>query len=254
MTIIMIALSMLSKADFINIKNVSAVGMEIIDENSVVSRVEKAISGSYMGLFSKRNIFLFPERSITREVKKDFPAIKKINIEVRDRQSISINLEERKPKFLFCSYELVEERPKLSKDCYFVDNEGLIFMKAPTFSGNAYFAFHGQNKDPIGQNISSLISLIEFEKFRQSVEASGFKSLSLIIRDNGDYELMLNPAGKIFFNNKESFEDFLLRLETFLGNLAPNIAATKTDFISRLDYIDFRFGNKVVYRLKESRN
>jgi hypothetical protein len=198
-----------------------------------------------------------------------------------------VSLAERKAMYTWCGISpdvVVQGIPGSttsgSDDCYFIDQDGYIFDKAPYFSGEVYFKFYGtpdapdvprldssrrgtsgglstadSDFDPSGsffsqQHFQQLISL------RDILVGLGLKPVSLYVTNDGDIQIFLSSGSA-----SSSGPEILLKLDADYENVAENLEAALTtaplqsefkNKYSSLLYIDLRFGNKVYYKFSSS--
>ena len=231
-----------------NISDISVSGNSAIAEKSIKEFIGEKISGKIMFLFPKSNILLYPRKDIQAALLQAFEGIKEINISVEDLQSISVTIDERKPFALWCDKEAIDEGNEES--CYFLDEDGFIFAKAPSFSGNVYFRYfsvlsEGEPNEFIGQQFMEKDEFQRVTFFLSSLVDIGLTPVGLDEVDDVDYEMHLQEGGKILFGQKQN-------LSFVLNNIQSVFDSEEFDQsnLSNLDYADFRFGNKVYFKFK----
>ncbi|MCX6747702.1 MAG: hypothetical protein NTW98_02020, partial [Candidatus Nomurabacteria bacterium] len=143
------------------------------------------------------------------------------------------------------------------KNCYFMNEAGYIFDKAPYFSGNVYFKFFGvldqKTENPLGQsyfpeNFSKMVSLLD------SVKSFDLKPASLFIKEDMDIILYLKSntfspdSHKIIFNTNSDIPKILENLHASITT-EPLKSELKKKYEDLL-YIDLRFGNKIYYKFR----
>ncbi|MDD5721381.1 MAG: hypothetical protein PHT16_02965 [Candidatus Pacebacteria bacterium] len=247
-----ILLVFLSRLKNINISEVDIVGNKVLDTETLKSAVDKKISGKYIWLFPKTNIFIYPQNTIKNELQNEFKRIKNINLKIKDTKTLGISLIEREAKYTWCGSTDVG-RPNFGRptsvdnteQCYFVDEDGYVFDQAPYFSGNVYFKFYGTQSESYfsKQNFKQLIL------FRDVLVGMGLKPIAMYATNDGDLQVFL--SGK---NSSGTEPKIILKADADFQNVAENLQAAldteplKSKFknkYSTLEYIDLRFGNKV---------
>ncbi|MBI2109454.1 MAG: FtsQ-type POTRA domain-containing protein [Parcubacteria group bacterium] len=232
----------------LNIHTVNVLGNTTVSEEDVRSFLEHRLDGGYLNIISRANVFLFQPRIVEEELRTTFKKIKEVTVSRDSLQSIVIDIDERKPFYLWCEDEMVKEK---SEDaCYFLDIDGYTFAPAPYFSGSVYFEFYkpfSGDKNPIGTNFLPETEFKRLIAFRNSIREMDIEVQKFKISDVGDYVFVLKKGTEIFFNPKQDFDI-----------LFHNLAATfdTEQFASKkkqgffLEYIDLRFENKVYYRFQ----
>lgn len=240
-----VGLVYVSELEEFKISDITVNGNQSVSEKSIKKFIEEKISGNYIFLFPKSNILLYPRRSTEAALLEAFKGIKKIRISVEDLQSISVTMDERKPFALWCDKESVDEDNEDS--CYFLDEDGFIFTKAPTFSGNVYFRYFSvlPDGDPVGQQFMSKDEFQRMIFFLSSISEIGLTPVGLDEVDDEDYEMHLEEGGKIIFGQNQN-------LSFVFDNIQSVFESDEFDEedLPNLDYADFRFGNKVYFKFK----
>lgn len=242
-----------SKVDKINISKITIKNEESsISENEIKNIVEKNIDGNFFGLYPKTNVFLYQKNKIETDIYQKFNKIKNVDIENVGFDGIKITIEERSPYSLWCGSEIKDE-----EECYFLDETGYIYSKAPTFSGNVFFKNYGniKNENPIGATFLGSEKFKEISFFIKSMKDIDLNPFSFFAKENDDYEVYLEDSsqkynfsgGKIIFNKSDNLGEIFDNLKTILKE---NALTKEFDHAVQLDYIDLRFGSKVFYKFK----
>ncbi len=239
------------------IKTVELSGQTLVNSDEVVSASQNFLSGHYLGLFPRNNIIIYPKNSLQKFLKEKFKRIDTIQIKLIDFKKLEIIITEKKQQSLWCDGSpdglpapVASGTPEtLSEKCYFLDDNGFIFSEAPNFSGDAYFKYYGNvSADaPIGQiYLSSSKTFQEMSDFVERVEQTTVTPVSVSAGDGGDFTMWLVGGGKIYFNYSES----LSKTADNLKALLQTILSSNPTAISKIDYIDLRFGDKLYYKMK----
>ncbi len=221
-----------------SIDNVKLEGNTFSSTNNILHTAEDDLSGDYFKLFSKSNIFIFPKRKIESDILAQYPPIKSISIKRSSLKEIQITVLERKQQFLWCRLD----------QCYFMDSSGFIFNVAPAFSTDLYFTYYGliELENPVGQNYLSLDKFDGVVRFVNNVKKLGISTDYVKATDNNNFELHLLSGGKILFNTNQPLDETISNLQTVTDK--NNASGTSVD-LSKIEYLDLRFGNKVFYKL-----
>ena len=245
--------SYISHRPDIRISKVELSGGVLVTEVDIASETLSFVSGSYLWLFPKNNVFWYPRKALSEHLKVLFKRIDTINIHLKDFYTLSVDIKERKPVAIWCdtlpnvepNKEPATNRPK----CYFVDQNGAIFSEAPNFSGDAYFKYYGlvATDTPIGSYyISSTTKFGEISNFVEDIRRLSLQPLYIVGKNEGEFILTLSSGGQIYFDTKESLTKTGMNLESLLRT--PDFATTTGN--SSIDYVDLRYGNKLFYKLR----
>lgn len=262
--VLMGLLAWLSSHQSMLIEEVKTEGNIVVTTQEITEIVNKNITGKYLWLFHKDNFLIYPKNQIKEEIEEKFKRLSKVNIYFDDFKSILVSVDERNPYHTWCqkneiiNLELPEDEvveKNYSKDCYFVDETGYIFSKAPQFSGTAFFEFYTKTyKDEeeivstnvIGQYVLEPQLFGRIVMLKNIIDDFGLKNISLVEKGDNDYEIFLEKGGKIIFNIEDDLEKSLNNLKVALETDAVNEDMKNNG--ASLEYIDLRFGNKVFYR------
>ena len=239
---IAIGIVFILRIDRINIVDINIKGNSAIATYALQKFTEDKLSGNYAYVFPKSNILLYPRKDIQKSLSDSFKEIKKVDVSFESLQSISISIEERKPYALYCG-----DQVSTSTDCYFLDEDGLIFTEAPEFSGNVYLKYFGELglSDPIGQNFMQTDEFRGLNFFLVSLVKMDLKPIIFHIINKDDFEIQLESGGKILFGKDQNLSDIYENIQSVF-----NGDEFDKENLSTLDYADFRFGNKVYFKFK----
>lgn len=239
----------ISRLERFRIYDTSVSGTTLIEPYDVSKEALGFLDGYYLWVFPKNNIFIYNKKGLLSYLLEKFPRIDQLSIRLDGGNSLLINIQERLPYALWC----VKVEAPQGEDCYFMDKSGVVYSKAPRFSGDAYFKYYGliNSENPVGKKyIEDEEWFSSLGLFIQHTEKLGLSPYYMLVTDDGEYDLVLFQGGKILFNTQITLDSVVFNLEALLKS-SP--FASTTDF-SNLDYIDLRFGNKLFYKLKSGTN
>jgi hypothetical protein len=243
----------------LRISQVDLTGGVLVAKGDVQEETLRFLSGSYLFLFPKDNIFLYPRGALTNDLKNHFQRIDTISVGQENLHTLSVTITERKPSALWCgaspSAVVTTSQAGQSSQCYFMDDESTIFAVAPDFSGDAYFKYYGDvsttspiSPAPIGaQYISSSTLFSDISNFVDFTRTLGLHPQYLVQNDADDFSLVIGGGGQIYFDTDEPLSQVSQNLQALLTRipvLTPNPAHDLP-----VDYIDMRYGNKLFYKL-----
>ncbi len=255
--ILLIALAFISRIDKLLIKDVSVSGNEILKSEDLKDQVFKSLSKKVFLIFEGRDKFLYSKKTIIEDLKNNFPRILDVEVD-RQNDKIILNIRERERAYLWCGEVSPEFKDRfLERECYFLDASGFIFDKSPQFSSGVYFTFYSKinEGDPIGQYVLDFEFLKNINLLVEAVEDKGLPVHSLVEKEDGQYELLLNMETtlsdfpKLLFTSDQTIDEVYNK---FLSIVDEN--PFKKDFLEKrekLEYIDARFKNRIFYRFAE---
>lgn len=247
------SLSYISHRPRIRISKITLSGNVVVSEADVASATIGYIRGSYFWLFPKNNVFLYPNASLQKYLKENFPRIATADVHESNFNTLNVAVTERVPVGMWCdtlstfSAKVGTTTEAQNGNCYFLDMNSFVFAPAPDFSGSAYFKYYGLfgTTTPIGNYyIASTTEFSDINDFIQSTRGLSLQPTSLVGKDDGTFALLLASGAQIYFDTTDSLSKTAQNLEALLRT--PALSQN----ISKLDYIDMRFGNKLYYKLK----
>jgi hypothetical protein len=241
------SLSYLSGIKSLNINNIEITGNKIIESDTIRTNIEQTMGGKYLWLFPRTNVLIYPKNSIKNNLQDSFKRIGEANLTIKDNQTLVVNITEREAKYLWCG-DVLSVADDDSQTCYFMDNVGYLFDKAPYFSGEVYFKFYGMVDKPPGtyyfkQYFERLIT------FKDALLNMGLRPVALNITNTNEANMLLSKGSptssepKIIFGLDTDYQNITENLEAAI-NTEPLMSKLKNKY-SSLQYIDLRFSNKV---------
>ena len=233
----------LFRMDQFQVKNIELEGNSVTQYEDIATIVSRDLEGSYLFLFPRSNALIYPKNKLKEDILMSIPRIQDIDLKLTNPRTLKIEIKEREPAGIYCL-----DLKSQSEGCYFMDNEGYIFSKAPSFSGDVYYLYSSNPpiEDPLGKNY---LNSEEFQKlipFVNTLKEIGIATRSLLATTN-EYYLELPGEGRIIINKEDNLKTVAENIESFLKD--QDITKT-TNFLENVSYIDMRFGNKVFYKLK----
>ncbi|MFA6554130.1 MAG: hypothetical protein WCS89_01335 [Candidatus Paceibacterota bacterium] len=210
-----------------------------------------SLQGSYMGLFSKSNIFIYPHNKVVSSIEKVLPSVKSLTISRDGFQGLKIDVIEKNPSAIVCAGlpDFSDETFYLNEtdDCYLADWSGYIFDKVSSSSlvYNRYFIpalseIATSSDSVIGLYATSSLKFSLLQDFYNGARNAGIKVLAILVKDNGEYEMYANDT-VVYFNGFRPLKDQLSNLISFWNRMV----VTKN---INMEYIDIRYGSNVFYR------
>jgi hypothetical protein len=235
---------LLSRISKISISTVNIAGNNAITSGEILAVADQELSGHYLFVIPKRDIFIYPKAKIKAAILRNFKRISKVDIRINNLKEITITVSEREGKYLWC---------ESAEKCWFADGTGYIFDDAPNFSGAAYPEISGgldlsANPDPIGQTV---LDNAEFERLVKFYSDAGTilspVKFGAITIEPDDYKFsIIGSGGYLIFKKENDFDKILENLDS-----AANSEPLKTDLAKNLPnllYLDLRFDDKVYFK------
>jgi len=222
------------------IVEVAVLGENVVDKEEITKVTQRLLAGYYLWIIPRANVFIYPSRAIERSLLKEFPRLKSVEVDLGESQRLLVTVEERVPFALYC---------RSTSECFFLDEEGLIFALAPSFSSGVYFIYTTEDslEDPVGERI---VPIEEFEKLSEFIETLAVLNIYPVgfEASRGEYRLLLPTGGRVLWRRDGDLTLIYANLEAFLSN---NAIRAQSDFLDKVLYLDLRTDNKVFYKFRE---
>ncbi len=223
----------------LRIKNIEIRGNSTLGNGEITSAVSGFLREKYFLIIPKDNILIFPKEEISVELMKKFDRIEKIKVIGVFPDSISINITERNPTALFCGKNFPRSLTSGELVCFFVDENGMVFEKAPLFSDNVYVKFYNGKKD----GLKKINKFKDLMKFIEAALNGGVKIRKIVLEKEGLKKIYTSEGWYIMLNEGDNFQ-------TAFENLKLALEEKIKDNRKYLEYIDLRFGNKLFYKYR----
>ena len=218
----------LSRLSSLNISNIEITGNQIVDTNSIKQAIQTEMSGKYLWIFPKTDIFFYPQKAIVETLQDKFKRLENISLSIKNDKTLAVSVSERKALYTWCG-----TTPDVA-----IPQSGSPTTGAADPSGS-YFS-----QQYFKQLISFKDILIEF----------GLKPVAIYVTGDQNVEVFL--ANQAPSTNQPQIK---FKLNGDYENIAENLKAAltteplQTEFKNKyatLQYIDLRFGNKVYYKFQ----
>lgn len=239
-------------ASFLRIKNIELTGNNFVSAKEISFKIKEVSVGKTGIFFNKDGFFFFPEEKIEIAILENFLRVKEVSVKKKIFSGLAVEIKERENVVLACR----------GQECYFADENGFVFEKAPDFSGGLYLKIYDERNDEENNGIAasstqpkptmvvglgaSVLPTEEFKNlflFAGKVNSSINEVVKIILKDEGVYEIFVKEGWKIML--KENSEP-----KVTFSNLITALDSQIKDSRKKLDYIDLRFGNKVYFKYK----
>jgi hypothetical protein len=233
------------------IKKIEVHGNKILVAEDILKIAQKDLLGEYYYVFPRTNTFIYPKDAIRSEIASAFPRASSVELSLEDNALI-ISLTERDPAAIWCGFE--KNATTTDNTCFYLDKTGYVFDSSPSFSGDAYFTFYGKGLlkegSPMGHNFISAELFQEVSDMRKLLQKYNKKTTELFLGDEERAELTADSGCKIVFSTDQDIASLRSNLEAVFKSSDWGKDISGKDKCAELEYIDFRFGNKIYYKQK----
>lgn len=233
------------------------IGKIVVAENGSLSRDElsasaqRMIAGTYAFMIPRDSVFFYPRNAIRERIYAEFPAVRSVRVHTEGLTALSLSIVERKPTAIWCGEDHDAPKGRSGENCYFMDEAGFLFRKAPELSEYVYLIAYGALNDRkseiIGSRFQDPAALAFLARVRALLAQANVPTTEFRALPHGDYKLILQEGGEIIFNESQEPGTLVLDLsaaaEAEVGKLSdPRVR-------SRIRYIDMRFDGKAYISL-----
>lgn len=273
----LIGLAWLISLQSLAIKKVIVIGNTNITSGEIQSITNTILDEKYLGIFSKRNAFIYPKDYITKTLALTYPRIEDIVLDTESLEILNIKVKERTSSAVWCAAVL----------CYLVDGQGYIYAESPSnASVDSSFAtstssstvsslssstkafvldpnerihttLYGGDQfvgpEPIGKHVFTENLYEDILKTIDELEKENLLIKEVHVFSRDEIVFTTTNGGKIIFSDRKPFAVSLENLRTSLKSSVFVGQKNGSSSSSKFEYIDVRFGNKVFYKLNKSK-
>jgi hypothetical protein len=194
------SLSRLSYLEFMQVASVDTYGDELLAMPMRAATLD-ALDGSYLGLFSRANIFLYSKTAIAHAIASTSPRIDNVAVRRNGLRGLSVTVSEKAPEAVICAElpDVSDTDIPLSKDCYLADTDAYLYKLADDPDAANYMRYYLPalpDTNVLGTQATSTTEFKRLETLVGSVEKAGIRIHAMLVQGDGSYELYAdNPDG-----------------------------------------------------------
>lgn len=243
-----------SQNDKWRIDNIIIEGNSVVSADDVRDFVKEKLAGNYFFVYARENSYLYPRQEIEEGLLDMFPRLASAKVSRVSMHTIAVTVSERKPYALWCGTSHVQQLANLS-DCWFIDDTGFVFDRAPVFSEGVYLETYGELVEKkVGEPLRGMLPYNRFavvNSFIKLFRAEMGDLLRVEFKPEGEVEATIQNSVKypFLFGVAVRFKDDQ-KPATLIKNLSLTIPVQFPDnsaLEKKLLYIDMRFGNKIFF-------
>jgi len=227
----------------IQISRIDIEGNNVVSDERIRTIVYEKTEGGIVWIFPKTNIFLYPKELIRQSIFEAFPRIRSVTVDTDFFHRIVVIVQERQPYAQWCAASGEKEI------CHYLDETGYVFAESPSFSGGAFTRFYGVIKgDPLKKRYVSEKTFTALNTLVAGLRDLSWYPVRVVASSDKGFVLYSENMGKIFYSTMIPPEQVLSNFTSILQDTTLSISRTPRE---NIEYIDFRSGNKVFYRLTQ---
>ncbi|MCI5051098.1 MAG: FtsQ-type POTRA domain-containing protein [Candidatus Pacebacteria bacterium] len=242
--------------EYLKLEQIEIRGQKTLIADDVTEATQSYLDSKYFWIFSKSNIFIFNRAQLKKKLTETFPKIENIEVNVEGAEKVIVTIGERSAHSLWCidkEYESV-----FDEECYFADSGGLLYARAPYFSGSIYMKMFIEPYEE-GEYIGSQVKdegefneLFEFlnqleENFPMKIAETGFDNFRDVRISLSRINNVVYPERRVtlLYNEKDDYETILRNVGIVLD--LEEFQEEFNLYSSRLESIDVRFEDRIFY-------
>nr|MBP9821513.1 hypothetical protein [Candidatus Paceibacterota bacterium] len=230
-----------------------------LDSARVQESAMSFIAGFHVWVIPRSNVLLVSKRAWSEQLLHTIPTLEFVSVELIDRTRAIIHVVERDPMYVWCTGG-VPSVSSMSDDCYFIDDNGYVFEPAPMFSDGVYFVFRGgplaDNPEPLRNVVVPEDDFLSFKKLISALKGRAMAVTSVTFLPEDDIKLsfdsladsVVSEGSYLLVKESTASEKIVQMLDLMMQDVSfdEHFKTSPTD----LEYIDFRFENKIIYKWK----
>lgn len=230
-------------------QSVDVFGTTTFSADDVIAFTHEYWKGTHFKSIPKSSTILFSKDNFESELKKKFPVIAVAYITLPEPDKLEIHIQERKPNVTWCFTD---------DTCGFVNEQGILYAKAPKFSEGVYVVFQSQLNDPSYKKFGTVVLepaiMNRFTELFLRLETNEIGLSKIMFYEDGDIGFSIDKLFGVYTNNTSRLlGTFNQDDEVFVRDMITGLSndAFKKQFIANpkdLDYIDMRFPGKIFYK------
>lgn len=234
----------------IRVQSVVVSGARVENPRDIEAIVESKLLGAHWLVIPRNSIFFYPQEEIAEEIEAQYPRVMNVSVSYRSATSLTVSLDERIPRALWCEDE---------GSCAFLDESGYAFARAPHFSGAVFFEVGGTSTPPtVGLSIlpgTEFQDVLQFERdlitlLRAYPDAGLPVGIELSSENSFAFRIQapeIEEEWRLIVKRGENPLEVLRNVDLALATLSDDPKNKER----MLSYIDARLGKKLFTKFKE---
>jgi len=223
------------------VSRIEVAGALSLPEKQIHNKADLLLRERYLYVIPYDNIFFIPRDALREAIKSISPKIQDVRLDLSGRDTLRILVVERAPFAMWCRGD---------NDCFFVDDEGISFERAPSEFGS-YIVFTDEVAPSciFGCSVVSATTIEFIQTARRVFQKEGVRIRSVHHYSDDDYTLRTDTDTDIRFSGSVSIIETLNNI----FSLTESKVFERADFKENLGMLltlDVRFGKKLYYTFK----
>ena len=229
---------------FLKVQNIVIEGNQELAHDELHQAARELYAGKYLGLLPRDNFFLFPEKRLQNKLKDRFRKISELSVTKTFPDKIVVSLKERQSLILWCS----------GGPCSLVDENGYAYVGAdfnsPDIQQNNLVQIVDTSAKPVSfgdqvltqEYITFVLEMMQ--KFPKDEGVALTEQCSTPSRLAGEISCISKEGIRVALSTEIPLSQTLKTMDIFMRKQLGK------GEISKLEYLDLRFENRVYYKMK----
>lgn len=223
----------------VNVQSIAVLGTSLTNPELIKKIVSAEIERPYLYIIPRTNVFLLPYESIETTIESTFPQVAAVVL-AQSSQELTVEVSERVAVALWCKDQADTSNPT-TDNCFLMDENGYVFDKGYV---EGLIRYRGRiEENPVGKkyldgtfkNFATQIDELEKATKRTIVTAT--------VNEHDDVTATFKEGGEIIFRLSPEYQELM-------DNVSSVFSSSRFSSGERLEYADFRFGNKVYVKFE----
>jgi len=194
------SLSRVSFLEFMQVSTIETYGDDMLAMPMRAATLD-ALEGTYLGLFSRSNVFLYSKAAIAEAVASTSPRIENVAVTRSGLRGISVTVSEKAPEAVICAElpDVSDTDIPLGKRCYLADADAFLYRIVDDPDATNYMRYYLPTLPEgnlLGTQATSTTEFKRLVDLVSSVEKANIHVHAILVQGDGGYELYAdNPDG-----------------------------------------------------------
>lgn len=236
----------------LHIQSLRIHGAEAVAASDIERVVREYMSEWVWGLFPRSNYALFSSDEVSKRITKAFLRVSEAHVEKTFPDLADVTIRERTPWGIVCEGTTNARiaSSTIESDqwpvCAYVDQSGFAYEYSPMlFGALTKKIFLGDADVAVGESAVPDERLRMYDDFRDHFSRFALPVTAMVMTKENPRDVHMYVGDWYILVDRDS------RAKDVAKVLRPLLERELSGKMSRIDYIDLRFGNKVFYKLKK---
>lgn len=211
------------------IHGAEVVGAKHTNISQVHAEVRSVLDKRVFWILPGNQMYLYDKSFLKNEILQNFPSVEKVEVKVSMHGQMTVSIVDRRALGVWCD----------TNDCYFYDDNGVLFKKAFKYTGILFTAWN----NVVSADLAVLGTKVPCRDICLNEKLLAFLHDKKIDKVEMNDEMLLLKSGKEYYI-KAGFD-----ATTTIKHL-EELEKKEVGMLKTLEYADVRFPHKIFYKIK----